>query len=470
MRPAETAMRTRGFSAACAPAMADPNLGSLRTIAGCLTLTRMSAPVMNGQWSPPIYAVAPFVATLLSIAVLPLFAARWWEPLRRKLLLSVLLALPIAGMLMISDPERLLHALREYASFISLLGALFVISGGILLTGDLRATPAVNAIFLLGGAVLANLIGTTGASMLLIRPLIQTNRERHRTIHIPIFFIFLVSNIGGCLTPLGDPPLFLGFLRGVPFTWTFRLWPEWAFAVCILVTIFHIIDSIQYRRELRIDKLVDRIRVEPLRIAGAWNLMFLLGVIALVLWVAGPWRELGMITLAAASFLLTPRNIHKGNRFTFYPIQEVAILFFGIFITMVPALILLESRGGDLQITRPWHFFWTAGTLSSFLDNAPTYLSISSLALGKLHLPGDIASPLAQLVGHVEGESILRAISLGAVFMGANTYIGNGPNFMVKSICEERGLRMPGFLGYMGWSAGILIPLFLLVTLVFFRG
>jgi Na+/H+ antiporter NhaD/arsenite permease-like protein len=417
----------------------------------------------------PLYSVLPFVAMLLAIGFMPLLAARWWESLRRKAILTGLIALPVLVFLILWSPAHLAHTIREYSSFICLLGSLYVISGGILLTGDIRATPRVNATFLLCGAVLANLIGTTGASMLLIRPLLRTNQERRRIHHLPVFFIFLVSNIGGCLTPLGDPPLFLGYLRGVPFTWTLGLWPEWLFATGILIGLFYLIDSVQYRREARVDRIVDKLEVEPLRVAGSGNLAGLLGVLILVLWVPTPWREIGMIVLAALSHSLTPRAIHKENRFGFYPIQEVAILFVGIFITMVPALLLLEARGDEMGIAAPWQFFWVTGGLSSFLDNAPTYLSVSSLALGLRQLPGEGTAPLAALVSDPAGAAILRAISVGAVFMGANTYIGNGPNFMVKSICDRQGVKTPSFFGYMLWSIAILIPLFLAVTLIFFR-
>ncbi len=417
----------------------------------------------------PPYSVIPFAATLLAIGFMPLIAPHWWDSLRRKTLVTGLIAAPILIFLILWSPAHLAHTIREYVSFICLLGSLFVISGGVLLLGDIRATPRVNASFLLCGALLANLIGTTGASMLLIRPLLRTNQERRHVSHIPVFFIFLVSNIGGCLTPLGDPPLFLGYLRGVPFAWTFGLWPEWLFAVGILVALFYLVDSIQYRREARVDRIIDELRTEPLRVLGRGNLLALLGVLVLVLWIPTPWREVGMVFLAALSYSLTPRAIHGENRFNFHPIQEVAILFAGIFVTMVPALLLLEAHGGEMGIVKPWQFFWVTGGLSSFLDNAPTYLSVSSLAMGLRHLPGEGPAPLAALASDPAGAAILRAISVGAVFMGANTYIGNGPNFMVKSICDRQGVKTPSFFGYMLWSIAILIPLFLAVTLIFFR-
>ncbi len=418
----------------------------------------------------PVYSVIPFVLMLLSIAILPLTAEHWWEKLKSKALVSFALALPIAIYFILHLPAELGVVGAEYVSFIALLASLFIISGGILLTGDLRATPTVNTLFLLIGAVLANFIGTTGASMLLIRPMLQTNSERRKVAHIPIFFIFLVSNIGGCLTPLGDPPLFLGFLEGVPFTWTLQLAPEWAFMVAALCAVFYLLDRWMVRHETPAALRLDRVRTEPLRLAGAHNFLFLAGIILAVLFVHHEWLRVGaMALLTVASYFTTKREIHRGNHFTFYPINEVAILFAGIFVTMIPALLILEARGAAFGIDKPWQFFWLTGTLSSFLDNAPTYLTFTRLALGVEQIVPPASKPLIALVDHESGQALLRAISLGAVFMGANTYIGNGPNFMVKSITESRGLKMPSFFGYMLWSVGILVPLFVLVTLIFIR-
>jgi Na+/H+ antiporter NhaD/arsenite permease-like protein len=412
--------------------------------------------------------IVPFALMLLSIAILPLAAGHWWDHLGNKAMLAVALAAPVAGFFLARQPHELVQVAGEYLAFIALLGSLFVIAGGILLRGDLRATPGVNTAFLAIGAVLANLVGTTGASMLLIRPLLETNSERRRISHIPIFFIFLVSNIGGCLTPLGDPPLFLGFLEGVPFAWTLRLFPEWAFMVILLLVIFYAVDSRAIRHEAKAALRLDRERVRPLRMRGAHNFLFLLGVLLAVLLVrAEVPRVLLMAAMGVASFLTTRREIHRGNRFSFYPISEVAIVFAGIFVTMVPALLILEARGASLGIDRPWQFFWLSGGLSSFLDNAPTYLTFSRLALGVAGLAPEPPGPLSVLVHHEAGAALLRSISLGAVFMGANTYIGNGPNFMVKTIVEHRKIRMPSFFGYMLWSGGILVPLFLLVTIMF---
>ena len=417
----------------------------------------------------PIGWVVPFALMLLSIAVFPLVTWHWWERLGSKAMVATALAAPVAGFFLARQPHALILAAKDYVAFIALLGSLFMIAGGILIRGDLRATPAVNTAFLAIGAVLANLIGTTGASMLLIRPVLETNSERKRISHIPIFFIFLVSNIGGCLTPLGDPPLFLGYLQGVPFSWTLSLFPAWAFMVISLLVVFYFVDLWAVRRETTVALRQDRERVRPLRITGAHNLIFLLGVLLVVLWVHDNalLRILLMLVMGVASYVTTKREIHRGNHFSFYPINEVAIVFAGIFVTMVPTLLILEARGASLGIDKPWQFFWLSGGLSSFLDNAPTYLTFTRLALGVSGLAPEPPGPLSVLVHHQAGVALLRAISLGAVFMGANTYIGNGPNFMVKAIVEHRRIRMPSFFGYMLWSVGILVPLFLLVTVIF---
>ena len=395
---------------------------------------------------------------MLSIAILPLVASHWWEDNKHKALTGLAFSIPIILVILQNAPEELGHTLHDYLAFIALLGSLFVVAGGIVLDGDLHATPTINATFLLLGAVLANLIGTTGASMVLIRPFLRTNSERRHIAHLPIFFIFMVSNIGGCLTPLGDPPLFLGFLRGVPFFWTLSLWPEWVFMVCLLLAVFFAFDTVAWKQEKRSDVKRDAASVKPLRLRGKRNLLCLAGVVWAV-FLPEPWRELVMITMGILGFAWTPKDYRKKNAFTFLPIAEVAILFIGIFITMVPALVLLKEHGAQFGITKPWQFFWLSGALSSFLDNAPTYLTFVSLGQGL-----GAGGPILGLP-----EQLLRAISLGSVFMGANTYIGNGPNFMVKAIAEEMKVKMPTFFGYMAYSATILLPLFLIVSLVFFR-
>jgi len=395
---------------------------------------------------------------LLAIAVFPLWIPRWWHANGNKLAVSLLLGLPILAFYAARRPAALLWTAEEYVSFIALLAALFVISGGVVLRGDLEATPLTNVAFLALGSVLASFVGTTGASMLLIRPLLQTNRERRHVRHTIVFFIFLVSNIGGMLTPLGDPPLLLGYLRGVPFTWTFRLWAHWALQVAALLALYFIWDTRQYTREPLAALRRDRARVEPLRLRGAANIVGLGLVVLVVAWLRAPWREAALVALGALSLWWTPHAIRRANGFTTYPIVEVAVLFAGIFLTMMPALEILRARGGELGVREPWQFFWASGILSSFLDNAPTYLTFLALAQG-LGLAREVAD-----VPH----AILTAISVGAVAMGANSYIGNAPNFMVKSIAEEQGVKMPSFFGYMVYSGAILLPLFVAVTLVFF--
>ena len=406
----------------------------------------------------PLYSVLPFVAMLLAIAVCPLWLPHWWESNRNKLVVSGVLGAPMLVLYLVREPGALVRMAGDYVSFIILLAGLYVIAGGVLLTGDLEASPSVNTTFLAGGGVLASLIGTTGASMLLIRVLLQTNRERTRVTHTVIFFIFIVSNIGGMLTPLGDPPLFLGYLQGVPFTWTLRLWLPWLTMVGTLLIVYLVWDSLQYRREPRVARRLDRVRIEPLRIRGSVNTIWLGGVVAAVAFLHAPAREVAIVALAAISWWRTPREIRRANQFTAYPMVEVAVLFLGIFLTMIPALELLHVRGGELGVRRPWQFFWTVGALSSFLDNAPTYLTFLALAQS-LYLPAEVVG-----VPHV----ILAAISVGAVAMGANSYIGNAPNFMVKAIAEAASVRMPSFFGYMAYSTAVLIPLFIAVTFLFF--
>jgi Na+/H+ antiporter NhaD/arsenite permease-like protein len=408
---------------------------------------------------PSLAWALPFVGLLLSIAILPLAAPRFWASNLRKLGVAALLGAPVLVLYLRAHPQALVHAAGDYVSFLVLLGGLFVISGGILLEGDLEASPRTNAAFLGLGALFASFVGTTGASMLLIRPLLQTNRERKHVAHTVVFFIFLVSNIGGCLTPLGDPPLFLGYLLGVPFTWTFRLFVPWLFTVGLVLAVYVLWDRRARAREAKADLKRDFYEVRRLRIAGKESLAMLGGVLAAVAFLNAPWREIAIVGLSVLSYARTDPDLRKANRFTFHPILEVATLFAGIFVTMLPALHILQARGAGLGVREPWQFFWATGALSSFLDNAPTYLTFLALARS-LQLPAEVVG-----VPH----ALLTAISLGAVFMGANTYIGNGPNFMVRAIAEERGVEMPSFGGYMLYSVGVLVPIFAIVTLVFFR-
>ena len=411
--------------------------------------------------SLPAWSVVPFAGLLLSIALLPLFAPSLWARHYAKVCLAF--GVPVAGFFLLRAPSELLHTVLEYVSFLILLASLFTISGGILLRGTLRGSAGVNSAILAAGAVLANVFGTTGASMLLIRPLLRANAHRHRVAHVVVFFIFVVANIGGALTPIGDPPLFLGYLRGVPFFWTLRaMGPLWAVACALVIGVFYLVD----RRALALEAVEEtgggparaagEARV-PLSIDGKINLPLLVVVIGAV-FLPTPWRELAMAGAAVVSAWKTPAKVREENGFTWRPIGEVAILFAGIFATMIPALLILKARGAELGVSTPAHFFWAAGALSSFLDNAPTYLTFFSLAQG---VGG------AQTVAGVSAP-LLRAIGAGAVFMGANSYIGNAPNFMVKAIAEEAGVRMPSFFGYMAWSCGVLLPIFALLTLLFF--
>ena len=404
--------------------------------------------------STPLWSVIPFALMLGGIAILPLRAPHWWEHNKNRAIFSAIVATPIAAWLLFVDAHALGESLHEYVSFIALLGSLYVIAGGIHVSGDLEGTPGRNVAILAIGAVLANLVGTTGASMLLIRTILRTNKQRDHNAHIPFFFILIVSNCGGLLTPLGDPPLFLGYLRGVPFTWTLGLWPFWLVAIGYLLALFYVIDRRAYARESHAAIARDRAEAEPVVVRGGLNALFLAGVIGGV-FLDSPWREAVMVGMALLSLSVAPKTARMANGFTWAPILEVAILFAGIFVTMVPALAILEARGDELGLTAPWQFFVVTGGLSSVLDNAPTYLTFLSTAQA-LGLPGDVVGiPNAFLV----------AISLGAVFMGANTYIGNGPNFMVKAIAEECGIRMPSFFGYGIQAVLVLAPLYLAIVL-----
>jgi len=443
----------------------------------------------------PLISILPFVLMLLSIAVFPLFAEHWWERNRNKAIIAALCALPILIYLglMWGPAGRFVleEKLIEYVAFIVLLAALFTISGGIYLQGSFSGTPLVNTGMMAVGAVLANLIGTTGASVVLIRPLLRANRARGHKVHGVVFFIFVVSNCGGLLTPLGDPPLFLGFLMGVPFEWTLRLWPQWLMVNTALLVIFNVWDQIMLDREERErpgSQLEEVMQHEPFKLHGKRNILFLLGVMGVVLasgkgvgFGGEPWpfgiKEAIMAVLAAMSFALTPKEYHTRNEFSFDPIIEVAVLFIGIFITMAPALVILNAwgqgardvLGASFGLHAPWQFFWATGSLSSFLDNAPTYLTFSATAAGLEGVPAEGRFLGELLLRGGTAQHLLAAISAGAVFMGANTYIGNGPNFMVKAIAEKSGVKMPGFFKYMMYSGVVLLPLFVVVTLIFFR-
>lgn len=432
----------------------------------------------------------PFAGMLLSIAIMPLIAGEWWEKKQQYVVIlwSVLFLVPLA---IAYSPGVMAEVLckvvfADYITFIVLLFGLFCVAGNISIKGNFSGTPKMNVVLLLIGTLLAGWIGTTGASMLMIRPIMKSNAWRKRRAHTIVFFIFLVANLGGCLTPVGDPPLLMGFMRGVPFFWSLRLFPVLLLNGAILLIVYYILDTRNYKKELA-DGYKPEFAGEKinLKIEGKHNVVFVaMIIIAVILSGALPSIpafaggihimgdvELGyaaiieIIIILLAAFLsmkTTKKTVRSENQFTWGPIKEVAILFIGIFITMEPALLFLEHHGASLGITEPWQMYWMTGILSSFLDNTPTYLVFLTTA-GTL----GAASGVATAVGTI-APTMLMAISAGAVCMGANTYIGNAPNFMVRSIAEEGGIKMPSFFGYMGWSVCILIPIFIIDMLVFF--
>ncbi|MDH4390364.1 MAG: sodium:proton antiporter [Aquabacterium sp.] len=458
-------------------------LSGLCAASGLAQAAEVDGAALSAWWG------LPFAGMLLSIALMPLLVPQFWHHHFGKVAAGWALAilLPFAALFGAGTAvQALVHTLvAEYIPFIVLLTALFTVSGGIYVRGNLHGSPLLNTGILALGAVLASLMGTTGASMLLIRPLIRANANRKHAVHVFVFFIFIVSNIGGSLTPLGDPPLFLGFLKGVSFFWTAQyLWPETLFLVASLLVIFYLLDSFWYRREGA--PPADPTPDNALRFGldGMVNGLLLAAVIGLVL-MSGTWkpgisfsvagtpvelqslvRDVLLVGVTLLSMWLTPKAVRQDNQFSWAPMQEVAKLFIGIFITMLPVLAILKAgeSGSFAAVARavtgpdgqplPWAYFWFSGMLSSFLDNAPTYLVFFNLAGGD---PATLMGPLA---------TTLAAISAGSVFMGANSYIGNAPNFMVKAIVEDRGLRMPSFFGYMAWSFGILVPLFVVMTFI----
>jgi len=441
----------------------------------------------------PLWSIIPFAGILLSIALFPLLASRFWHHHFGKVsaFWAIAFAVPFLYFFKGGAIHEILHIyLIDYIPFIILLWALFTVAGGILVRGNLMGTPATNTVLLLIGTALSSWIGTTGSAMVLIRPLLRANEKRANKTHIVVFFIFLVANIGGSLTPLGDPPLFLGFLHHVPFFWTMKLLPDLGFAAAVLLVLFYLMDRYYFARE---DVAVlNNISGQPasIQVMGKRNFFLLAGIIGGVLmsgfWKAGDLTVLGvhmqvqnilrdatLVILGLISLKITPRTIRKENGFSWFPIQEVAYLFAGIFMTIIPALAILKAgEQGSLAflirtVKEPHHYFWVTGILSSFLDNAPTYLTFMNSALGQFYAGIPEPEAVARLIA--ENNIYLKAIAVGAVFMGANTYIGNAPNFMVKSIAEEAGIPMPSFFGYIfRFSLPILIPVFILVHLIFF--
>jgi len=418
---------------------------------------------------PPRLLLLPFAALLMAIAGMPFLAPHWWE--RHYPKVSVLLG-GVTVLYYIATPwraARLLDPLHEYVGFVIVMAALFIAAGGIHIRVAGEATPWKNVIFLAVGSVLASIIGTTGASMLLIRPWIRMNKYRITGFHC-VFFIFLVSNVGGALTPIGDPPLFLGFLKGVPFWWTLEhLWRPWLLTTVLLLGVFYLMDRENFLRAPRAVR-DEATAEERWGVEGLWNLAAL-GAILSAVFLPSPWREILMVTAALLSWYLTPRLTHQKNDFTFAPIKEVAWLFLGIFATMVPALDYLEHHAPQLADSLGMgslHFYYLTGALSSFLDNAPTYLAFLSVELGLQG--GTLGNPADVLRIATHDPNHLIAISMGAVFFGAMTYIGNGPNFMVKSVAVQFGASTPGFFGYIvRYSLPILLPVLALVGWLFLR-
>lgn len=430
------------------------------------------------------WSLIPFVLMLLMIAIGPLIAEKWWEKNLNKLIVSLVLGIPTAICLICGGMGHDLEhqVVFDYLPFIILLLALFVITGGIHMSGDIKAKPWVNTLFLGIGFVLASIMGTTGAAMLLIRPVIETNKERKNTVHTILFFIALVANCGGLLTPLGDPPLFMLFLRGASFTWFLNMWMEWAFTGAVLLIIYFLMDTYFYKKEDAADIAKDNSNAEKIHISGKINFVYLLGVVLAVAFVnEGTLKFMGdenasvfvkflreyvLLALAALSYFTTSKQTRMvDNKFTWSPIIEVAVLFLGIFITMTPALAYLKAHAADLGLSHTWQFYYSTGLLSSFLDNTPTAVAFHSVATG---LTPDQMEVFGETMVAGIPEVLLKAICIGAVFFGSMTYIGNGPNFMVKAIAEESGIKMPSFFGYMiKFSLIILLPVYILVQLIF---
>lgn len=425
--------------------------------------------------SIPILSLLPFVLMLLSIAVLPLTWNHFWEKNTNKLIVAIILSVPSVIFLLSSHlGEKLYETMVfDYIPFIILLGSLFTITGGIYLSGDIEAKPSINTLFLGIGAVLASFMGTTGAAMLLIRPVIQTNKERLFKVHTILFFIGIIANCGGLLTPLGDPPLFMMYLRGAHFTWFLKLFPEWLFTNAILLLIYFFVDSYYYKKEPLSSIVRDKTNIRPIKIEGSLNFIWLIGVVLSVAFLNEQYlhfiekneyykfiREGVILSMAILSLLLTPKLIRQSNNFTWEPIKEVAYLFFGIFITMVPCLLYLETNAHNLGVELPHQFYYYTGLLSSFLDNTPTAVTFHSLALGLGINSGNLVAGIP--------EELLKAISVAAVMFGSMTYIGNGPNFMVKAVAEENNIKMPSFFAYMyRFSIIILLPVFIIIQLLF---
>ncbi|HWZ88772.1 MAG TPA: sodium:proton antiporter [Polyangiaceae bacterium] len=407
----------------------------------------------------PVWTLLSFPALVLGIAVLPMVIPRYWERRSFQILVTLLCTLPVVVYELVSGRTgQVIDGARSYLAFVITLGALFTASGGIHLEGDIEATPRTNTLFLLAGAVLASLIGTTGASMLLIRPLLKTNRQRDHRAHLVPFFILIVANAGGLLTPLGDPPLLVGYIEGVPFFWTLHLLPIWLLYMATFLSAFYVIDARAYERETRAALHADRSEVSPLALLGRRNLVFLLAIVPAALLPAG-FREAALLAIALSSYFGTPRAVHQANSFSFGPITDVAIIFAGLFLSLGPIEVTLARAAPHLPLQSAWQLFWGSGLLSSVLDNAPTYTAFAALARG-------LVNHSSTLVAGIDPVK-LAAISAGSVVMGATTYLGNGPNLMVKAVAESERYAMPSFVRYFVFAFGTMLPAHLIVTAAF---
>ena len=420
----------------------------------------------HAEVQPNLWMAAPFAVLLAAIALAPLFFSGWWSRHYPKVAFGLAAVTLVYYFFELHAGARVWHTTEEYLSFIALIGSLYVVSGGIYINVKGEATPFVNVVFLLIGAIVANLLGTTGASMLLIRPWLRMNKYRVTSHHV-VFFIFIVSNVGGCLTPIGDPPLFLGYLKGIPFWWVAEhCWPIWALGVGILLAMFLVVDWLNFlKAPARVREM--ETAQETWRFEGLGNIFFLAVILGAV-FINQPLflRELLMLVAAVGSYFTTKKSVHEANHFNFHPIKEVAVLFIGIFATMMPALDWLQHHAAQVlgEAPRAGVFYWGTGGLSSVLDNAPTYLAFLSALAGVGHDQTVAQSLTRDSVG-------VLAISIGAVFFGAATYIGNGPNFMVKAIAEHQKVHTPSFINYVWkFTLPFLLPMLLLVWLVFFRG
>jgi Na+/H+ antiporter NhaD/arsenite permease-like protein len=403
----------------------------------------------------PVWTELPFVALVLGIAALPMLVPNLWGKLAFQAAVAFACAAPVAGFLVLGGHQaHLFKAGSAYLSFVTTIGALYVTTSGIFISGDIEATPRTNVTLMAGSALLASLIGTTGASVLMIRPLLRTNQQRKHTAHLIPFFILLVANAGGLLTPLGDPPLLLGYLEGVPFLWTLRLFPYWLLYVGTISIVLYVMDRRAYGQETEESKRRDQAEVVALEIHGKGNGLLLLGIVGAVLF-PSPLREAAMVGIAAASYFLTTPEVHEKNGFSMMPIMEVAVIFAGLFVCLAPIEVALARSAPDLPVQHAWQLFWGSGLLSSVLDNAPTYAAFAALARGLSHGPDLVAgiSPVH-----------LTAISVGSVVMGATTYIGNGPNLVVKALAERAGYSTPSFARYAVFAIVVLVPIHMVTT------